>query len=241
MEWYYSVDGETLGPVSGGAVLNLVRAGVLHQDTFVWKEGMSDWKRAVDTELALALCESPLQEVPEPIPEPEVVHKPVPLSLESELKPQPRVNQNEMAQVADVFAARVQWFYWIAALSFVNSIVGVFGGGVFFVLGLGVSLLVDQLGHHLAGGGAVQSGIYLSFGINMLVSALFALMGYLAGRGNRAVYILGMALYGLDGAIFLLDFRLFPIAVHGYALYKLLLGYCALSQLKQMKALSDAD
>jgi hypothetical protein len=48
-----------------------------------------------------------------------------------------------------IAAARVvngaKWFYWIAGLSLVNSLVVVFGGNFHFVLGLGITSVVDEL------------------------------------------------------------------------------------------------
>jgi len=45
-EWYYSVDGERSGPVSGAALKELAMAGKLGSDDLIWKDGMPDWVKA---------------------------------------------------------------------------------------------------------------------------------------------------------------------------------------------------
>ena len=37
------------------------------------------------------------------------------------------------------------WFFWIAGLSILNSIIGLTGGGVNFILGLGLSQIIDAI------------------------------------------------------------------------------------------------
>jgi len=41
--WYYSNNGEQQGPFDDAAWNGLVAEGVVHSDTFVWKEGFSEW------------------------------------------------------------------------------------------------------------------------------------------------------------------------------------------------------
>jgi hypothetical protein len=42
--WYYANQGQMAGPVDGAAFDNLVRQGVVRDDTLVWKERMPNWK-----------------------------------------------------------------------------------------------------------------------------------------------------------------------------------------------------
>lgn len=46
MLWYYEKDDQQNGPVSEGALLDLISRGELKPENLVWKEGMSDWARA---------------------------------------------------------------------------------------------------------------------------------------------------------------------------------------------------
>tara|TARA_R100001369_G_scaffold24666_1_gene45298 strand:+ start:450 stop:1040 length:591 start_codon:yes stop_codon:yes gene_type:complete len=42
-EWYYAVEGASIGPVSQSEFEALVRSGTIRSDTLVWQEGMADW------------------------------------------------------------------------------------------------------------------------------------------------------------------------------------------------------
>ena len=42
--WYYAIGGQQLGPVDDAALSDLVRQGVVRDDTPVWKEGMAGWQ-----------------------------------------------------------------------------------------------------------------------------------------------------------------------------------------------------
>lgn len=44
MAWYYALDGQQKGPVDGAALDDLVRQGVVRDDTLVWKVGMDGWQ-----------------------------------------------------------------------------------------------------------------------------------------------------------------------------------------------------
>lgn len=42
-QWYYAVEGASVGPVDQAAFDALVTAGTIRNDTLVWQEGMDDW------------------------------------------------------------------------------------------------------------------------------------------------------------------------------------------------------
>lgn len=44
MSWYYADAGRQIGPVEEAALDDLVRAGVVRDDTLVWREGMANWQ-----------------------------------------------------------------------------------------------------------------------------------------------------------------------------------------------------
>ena len=44
MAWYYANQGQQAGPVDDEKFENLVRQGVVREDSLVWKEGMPEWK-----------------------------------------------------------------------------------------------------------------------------------------------------------------------------------------------------
>jgi uncharacterized RDD family membrane protein YckC len=44
MTWYYADAGRQIGPIEEPALDDLVRAGVVRDDTLVWREGMANWQ-----------------------------------------------------------------------------------------------------------------------------------------------------------------------------------------------------
>jgi len=43
MQWYYAEQGRQVGPLDDAALDNLVAAGIVRDDTLVWREGMGSW------------------------------------------------------------------------------------------------------------------------------------------------------------------------------------------------------
>ena len=44
MTWYYADGGRQVGPVEESALDDLVKAGVVRDDTLVWRDGMPNWQ-----------------------------------------------------------------------------------------------------------------------------------------------------------------------------------------------------
>lgn len=42
--WYYSVDGQTLGPLSEAELDQQVRSGALPATVYIWRDGMTEWQ-----------------------------------------------------------------------------------------------------------------------------------------------------------------------------------------------------
>src|SRR6478672_6161125 len=91
---------------------------------------------------------------------------PAPISNQQQQQPtQPTVAPAKIVAGARVRAG-AKWFYWIAALSLVNSLVAIFGGQFHFVVGLGITSIVDAL----AKGIGSSAGIVLALVINGTVA-----------------------------------------------------------------------
>ena len=117
------------------------------------------------------------------------------------------------------------WFYWIAGLSFVNAVLALSGQGWRFLLGLGITQLVQELAHR-SGGTGLKAGIV---GIAMIV--VFGVLGERAVAGYRWAFVLGMALYALDGCVFLVVRDWPALAFHVFALVMIGRGYVAARRL----------
>src|ERR1700677_3209248 len=44
MQWYYTVQGQRQGPVDDAGLEDLVRQGVIRDDSYVWREGLAEWQ-----------------------------------------------------------------------------------------------------------------------------------------------------------------------------------------------------
>lgn len=129
-----------------------------------------------------------------------------------------------------------RWFYWIAGLSIVNSVLTHSGSETSFVAGLGFTLVVDAV---------FQSLKPVAFVIDALAVAFFIAMGALAVRGHRWAFLVGGVLYAMDAVIYVLLQAWFPVIFHAWALLSLWVGGMHLhreikAQLAAPPALADA-
>lgn len=131
----------------------------------------------------------------------------------------------EIPQLLGRMQSGASWFFWIAALSIVNS----FATGVQFVVGLGITQIIDGLAQSEGGIGAV-GGLVL----DVFVAGIFALFGVFARKGNTACFVLGMFIYFLDGLIFAYYQVWISVAFHGLALYFIFTGFTAQRKLVQI-------
>ncbi len=142
-----------------------------------------------------------------------------------------------LLRTESAFKSGASWFFWIAGLSLINSIVFRLGGSLTFIFGLGVSQVVDVLGKVLAEeipeiAAPIQVASVL---LGLLILAAFVLFGIFAHRRHAWAFVLGMIAYGLD-ALVLLAFRDFVAsAFHLLALFGLYRGIRALRQLKRLE------
>jgi len=127
------------------------------------------------------------------------------------------------------------WFYWIAGLSLVNSIVVASGGSWSFVLGLGLTAGVDYIARE-----AVGSGLVMAWAFNAAVCAAFVLFGYFARRERRWAYLAGFAAYIADAALVLAARDWLGVAVHVLGLFFIWAGLSALTKRSKMDQPSAA-
>lgn len=128
-------------------------------------------------------------------------------------------------------ASGAHWFYWIAGLSLVNSIVSLFDGNWNFAVGLGVTQIFDALGKIEVQEGSGDWLKYVFFVINVFAAATFALFGIFASRGQIWAFITGMILFALDGLILVFVGDILGVIIHALAIYFLFRGLSATRQL----------
>jgi hypothetical protein len=136
--------------------------------------------------------------------------------------------------------AGASWFHWIAGLSVINSIVVLVGSQWSFVVGLGVTQLIDGIVMSVAQQASAQSGLILKimgFVFNLLIAGLFVFFGFFAKKRHTWAYIVGIVFYAFDGLIFLLVKDFLSIGFHLFALVCI---YNGLQSSVKLKALEEA-
>jgi hypothetical protein len=123
------------------------------------------------------------------------------------------------AYIWAVIRRGASWFYWVAGLSAVNTVAIHLNLDFAFILGLGVTQVSDAVGTPASGGALVLPLIF-----DAIVLGTFAFFGYLAGKGNSWVFVVGMAFYALDAGLCGLLQLWLSLAFHLYVLYRLWLG-----------------
>lgn len=74
------------------------------------------------------------------------------------------------------------WFYWIAGLSVVNSLIFAFGGNVSFILGLAYTQLVDSISDVIVADGGPSFIRAIAVIVNLGIVGIFVLIGYYAHK-----------------------------------------------------------
>lgn len=129
------------------------------------------------------------------------------------------------------------WFSAIAVFSIINLLILAFGGGVNFVIGLGITQLIDVLCMILSKQLEANAGIIFRVVggiVTVCIAGLFLLLGVLSRRGHLWAFLVGMVLYALDGLIFLFFQDWLSFGFHVFALLMLAGGMKAQLQLNRL-------
>ena len=119
-----------------------------------------------------------------------------------------------------------RWFFWIAGLSIITSLM-TFGGGNFaFFLSLGATQFIDGFARGLANDlGEGTKVVALVF--DVLIAGVFALIGWFALKRHLWSFVVGMTLFTLD-ALILLAFQVWiSFVFHALVIYWIFGGYSA--------------
>lgn len=131
----------------------------------------------------------------------------------------------------------INWFFWIAGLSLVNSAIFLTGGGITFVVGLAFTQFVDAFMALVAeelGMRAVP--VLIAYFADIVIAAVFVGFGFLGRKGYRWVVVGGMAVYALDAAIFVWLQDWLAVGFHAWALWGLWQGLQAINGLRRLEA-----
>lgn len=136
-----------------------------------------------------------------------------------------------------------KWFYWIAGLSLVNTIILHTGGQIQFIVGLAITLIVDVLASEIGKQEPqLATGLMaISIAFSIFVSLVACLFGWLSQRRILWIFGIGMFVYLLDGLLFLLVGDFFSAAFHGYALFSMFQGFNAYRQLNRLELAMESS
>ena len=129
----------------------------------------------------------------------------------------------------------ISWFYWIAALSLINSGILLVNGSISFVVGLAITQFIDGLAMGFAKISDPSMATIIRMGgllINIIIAGMFALAGFLGLKRFRTAIIAGMVLYVLDGLLYLYFGEWLAVAFHVWALWSIFTGLKAINALK---------
>lgn len=129
------------------------------------------------------------------------------------------------------------WFYVIAALSVVNSIIYIFNGNISFVVGLGITQVIDGIAagiSEIADPSLMPLIRTIGLVLNLAIAGGFVGFGVLTNKKHRWALITGMVLYGLDMILLILALDVLSILFHGMAIVGLASGLTALKQLSHI-------
>jgi hypothetical protein len=129
----------------------------------------------------------------------------------------------------------INWFYWVAGLTIINTIIFVTGRIPNYFLGLGVAQLVDGYTVAVANGTEIAPLMHwVAAAMDLLLSSIFLLFGYRGQRSYRSWIVAGIVLYTLDGMVFLLLGVWLGVAFHAFVIYSLVRGLRAMDELNRI-------
>ncbi|MEQ1606473.1 MAG: hypothetical protein ABL999_16555 [Pyrinomonadaceae bacterium] len=128
------------------------------------------------------------------------------------------------------------WFYWIAALSLINSVAFVAGANFHFLAGLGVTEIADAVIEAAIQQGSPPAIKAVSIIFDLIVLIIFALIGYFSNKLFTPVFVFGVVIYVFDALLVLVLGDFFMAGFHAFALFFIVRGFLAARKLKAYNA-----
>ncbi len=194
-------DGQQYGPVTGEQFLAWVRDGRANAQTQILRSDIPEWRAA--------------SEFPE-----------------LNLKAGPPASSSAAAPTAPQFTpaaandpsldARIRsgasWFYWVAALSVINSILLMTNVGFGFAVGLGLTTITDV---------AFAAMPVVALTISILSSGVIAVFGWFSIKRHAWAFIVGLLVLLLDTGLCVLIKSWISVAFHVWAIVSIFMAFRA--------------
>jgi hypothetical protein len=142
------------------------------------------------------------------------------------IPPQERPKQ-DFVKLEKTFVSGAKWFYWIAALSLVNTVIHLARGNISFIVGLGITQIVDGIAMFIKEEHAEISVIVtiVTLIFNGFVAGIFAMFGWFASRKHYWAFIVPVRDW-------------FSFGFHVFAFFCILAGFNALRKLNKAQNLA---
>ena len=132
------------------------------------------------------------------------------------------------------YKSGANWFYWIAGLSLVTSIITFGGGNWRFLISLGTTQVIDSIALVLSEEVGSASKI-LALILDVFLTAMFVVFGVLANKKYLWAYIAGMAAFVIDGVVSLMIQDLIGVIAHVVVLVFMVPGFLAGRKLAELE------
>lgn len=96
----------------------------------------------------------------------------------------------------------------------INTVITLTGSHTHFIIGMGVTQVLDAVGTMTGSAGAAAA-----FMVNAFIAAIVVGFGVMVRKGMKWAIILGMVLYGLDGGLLLVLRDFLSAGFHAYVLF----------------------
>jgi hypothetical protein len=202
-------NGQVLGQHEAEAIPALVQSGAILPTDHYWHDAMAGWETIQSKwpagTIALAAGAPPVLTGTGANVAPATPSGPIDLAA--------------IAQANPAIIRGARWFWWVAGLSLINTILAHSESRISFVIGLGFTLVVDAM---------LQKAIIVALIIDALAIGFFFGAGWFAGKGRLWAFVLGIVAYTGDLLLCLTAKDWMMIGFHAFALFQIGSGAMAL-------------
>jgi hypothetical protein len=144
-------------------------------------------------------------------------------------------NETHREELAQRYKSGANWFYWIAGLTLVTSFLSFTGADWRFLISLGTTQVIDALAAEFSDEGSGAPKI-IAMVLDVILTGVFVVFGVLANKKLLWAYILGMAVFVLDGLVSLVVQDWIGAIAHVVVLVFMVPGFLAGRELVDLEA-----